>query len=164
MMTFITLIAVFTLFFYIYMDMSYERNIYSIKLTVPQSKILYYGLQFTWGLLQNLAGAVVLLYLFCMAPHLKPCMAGRNVKVKTNYSANFSLGVFVFVNCDTESILQHECGHSLQNMYYGPFAILCVAFPSLVRYWYRCITHINNYNSYFDIWFEYQASISGVTK
>lgn len=163
-MPFITLVAVFTLFFYVYMDATYERDRTSIKLAVPQSKILYYGLQFTWGLLQNLAGAVVLLYTFCMAPHLKPCMIGRNIKVKTSYSANFSLGVFVFVRNETGSVIQHECGHSLQNMYYGPFAVLCVALPSLVRYWYRRITHTNDYNTYFDIWFEYQASISGVTE
>lgn len=145
--------------FYLIMNYYYETGSRSLKLKVPRSKILYYLLQFTWGLPLNAAGALVSIYQICLRRTL--VKDGLNYKFTVPYQANFSLGIFIFVCCDKESVYRHESGHSIQNMYYGPFALLCVSIPSMVRYWVRYLFPKCVKRAYDDIWFESQATQSG---
>lgn len=150
------IIALAAIAFYLIEDLLW-RNGLAQRLIMPPS-VLYYGLQFSWGLIQNILGAFVALVLIWCGYEVE-CI-GANVWIKSNFRGNFSLGVFVFVNKSSSLyVLQHECGHSLQNCWYGPFALLCVSIPSLVRYWVRALKK-SPYSTYFDIWFEAQASNS----
>lgn len=57
----------------------------------------------------------------------------------------------------SEHTLNHEFGHAIQNMLYGPFFIFLVAIPSGIRY--QLITRkIIKVKDYDDIWFERQAT------
>ena len=74
-----------------------------------------------------------------------------------------NLGLFFIAPQDNERIRMHEHGHSIQNMYLGPFFPFAVSFPSVIRFWYRKILakrkkQIREYDS---AWFEKSATASG---
>ena len=51
---------------------------------------------------------------------------------------------------------KHEFGHSLQNLFLGPFFIFVVAIPSAVRYWLAYYGRLEE--DYYAIWFERTAT------
>ena len=124
----------------------------------------YYLLQFTWGILINLFGAIAYLILaICFG---FPSHKYRNmycVAIPWNFGG-LNLGVFAIYGKDCPQVLSHEYGHSIQNLWWGPFTLLVIALPSAIRYWYREIkTSLNKplRTAYDDIWFEGQATALG---
>ena len=100
-------------------------------------KILSYSvfwfIQLTWGIIMNFIGAATALVLIIAGK--KPQTAGPVVYIKTGHNwGGITLGAFVFL-CENsnDSILYHECGHTIQNIYWGPLFPFVIGFPSLIR-------------------------------
>ena len=58
-----------------------------------------------------------------------------------------------------EHTRRHEFGHSIQNMFMGPFFPFIVAIPSAVRYWLDYFGKLKT--EYDSVWFEYTATVWG---
>ena len=98
--------------------------------------ILFYGLQFTWGLPQNLAGAIM---------YLQQRKNGKTDRFhygivtyidKKNFGG-VSLGVFTFVCANrseawTHDTRIHEYGHTFQSLLLGPLYFPVVGIPSFI--------------------------------
>lgn len=88
-------------------------------------------IQWTWGILQNIAGLVVFL-----ANIRKKHYLYRNCVVTEwgSKDSSMGLGMFIFLGkCDVadEKVLAHEYGHTVQSMILGPVFLFVIAFPSL---------------------------------
>ena len=101
-------------------------------------RIMFYFLQFTWGLTVNLAGLLV--FLCCRRQF--PGKMFRNAVV-TGLPGNrggLSLGIFIFLSVqDTREsgrLCAHEYGHTVQCLFLGPLYWIVVAIPSVI--WYHC--------------------------
>ena len=71
-----------------------------------------------------------------------------------------TLGCFIFTcKNPSQSLLEHESGHTLQNIMFGPLMPFIVAIPSCIRYWFRRFTKPTT--MYDGIWFERQATNLG---
>ena len=93
-------------------------------------------IQWTWGLLQNLAGLVTL-FLLGRQPRER-----YRTAVVTCYHSRllgsagcFSLGMFIFIEGSIrgESLRRlkvHEYGHTVQSLILGPFFLIAAALPS----------------------------------
>ena len=99
-------------------------------------RIMFYFLQFTWGLTVNLAGLLV--FLCCRGRF--PSERFRNAVV-TGLPGNrggLSLGVFIFLSVqDTRGsgrLCAHEYGHTIQCLLLGPLYWVAVAIPSVIWY------------------------------
>lgn len=135
-----------------------------------KKKYLYYLIQFTWGLDMNILGFIG--FLFCRfilgwetSKYYKNIIISP--KNKTIYSG-LSLGIFLFMDKNaTESLKQHEYGHSIQNLIFGEFFLLFIGIPSLIRscYYNFIINKLKLYTkekyNYYSIWFERDASVLG---
>ena len=93
------------------------------------SVFLYTLLQWTWGILQNIAASLIFLrYIRC--PHRR-----YHGAIVTEWDRNryMALGMFIFVKkgCD-ERLLVHEFGHTIQSAYLGPLFSLVIGLPSTV--------------------------------
>ena len=129
---------------------------------MPPNKVAYYILSFTWGLPMNLIGSVVALILMCRGK--KPIRYGWNYYFECNVSWGLELGIFfIGPKNASEHLKNHELGHSIQNIYYGPFTIGVVSIPSAIRFWIRHFKQKKGQKlvPYDDIWFEGTATKSG---
>lgn len=95
--------------------------------------ILYWVWSCTWGCIMTLIGAIIALVLFI----------GGKQPLRFHYSIYFqfgsgwggvSFGPFFFLSTTSpDSTKQHEAGHSLQNLIFGPLMPFVVGIPSAVR-------------------------------
>ena len=140
------------------------------------SKGLYTVIQWTWGICQTAAGAVLFLV------HRKDrhySYRGATVTLWKNDGC-VSLGKFLFVTDPTcrkgtddpddpfddlpfVRLLVHEYGHSIQSLILGPFYFLVIGLPSIV--WHRA-PHFEKYRmtrgiSYYSPYFERTADKLG---
>lgn len=130
--------------------------------------ILYWVISCTWGILMTFCGACVALFML-ITKH-KPQKFHHSIYfvVDGKWAGGFNVGpFFILSHASTLSVKQHEAGHGIQNLMYGPLMPFIVAIPSAIRYWYREYL-INNgkktYNElpdYDSIWFEGQATALG---
>lgn len=95
------------------------------------NQLMYVLLQFTWGILQNLAGLVM--FLVCKMLGCKSKKYKNAVATKWNNKyGSVSLGMFLFVtDDDDETLLAHEYGHSLQSIFLGPLFFFVIGIPSI---------------------------------
>ncbi len=99
-------------------------------------RILYWILQLSWGLVQNLAGFFV--WAFLMLKNPKRPVRGFHGAVLTQWSRPYScgLGAFIFFghkrSREANEVLVHEYGHTLQSALLGPFFLLIVGLPSFL--------------------------------
>lgn len=120
-------------------------------------KKLYYFLNFTWGIIMNIIGAVGAGVM--LAAGKQPIRHAGSIVFRTgHYWGGVSLGIFTFI-CEEsgEHTLDHEFGHSIQNALYGPLFPFIVAIPSATRYWMIRLGKLV-VEDYDDIWFEGQAT------
>lgn len=133
-------------------------------------KFLYYFWSILWNFPTTLIGSIVALALLLTGS--KPYKFGPTIVVpyKINIGGGFSFSFFTFINENYKSsyhILAHEYGHSLQGLILGPFWLLIVGLPSVVRFHYRERLYNKNpekYNQlppYDSIWFEGTATKYG---
>lgn len=121
-------------------------------------KKLFYILSFTWGIIINifgLTGATAMNLL-----NIKPESHKGSIVYRVGHNwGGLNLGVFSFVCYEaTEHTLDHEFGHAIQNVIYGPLYPFIVAIPSFIRYHYRNNCKKPLQTKYDDIWFEGQAT------
>lgn len=141
---------------------------------------LFWIVQVTWGLLDNILGlflfiALIARYGFAKlfkhkkADHYKPQRFHQMIYFKVGGPAwgGFNCGfVAVTDTTPTNKLLRHEHGHFIQNFYFGPFMPF-IQLASAIRYGYR--KYLSKHNpkkyamlpGYYDIWFEKQASELG---
>lgn len=99
------------------------------------SYFVYWLIQCTWGLPMTLIGAIIALGLLISGHRPKHLGPTVYFEVGENWGG-VELGGFFL--CDKHSPLEtkyHECGHSLQNMIWGPLMPFVVCLPSAARYW-----------------------------
>ena len=88
-------------------------------------------LQWTWGILQNIAGLAV----FLVNIRKKHYIYRKCVVTEWNSpDSSMGLGMFIFIGkCDVgnREILAHEYGHTVQSVILGPLFLFVIAFPSL---------------------------------
>lgn len=134
-----------------------------VALKAPKQRWVYYLLQFTWGLPMNIAGLVVAFVMFCF--RRLPYQYGWGYCYELPVNFGLELGIFFIAPIGgSEHLKEHEFGHGIQNIYFGPFTIGMVSIPSVTRYWLRELKkHLGKEltTAYDDIWFEGQASKSG---
>ena len=133
-------------------------------------RILYYIIQFTWGLPLNIVGALVWLVLkiFCRKMHEEKYRNAICIVVAWNFGG-LNLGMFLIRGESCESCCAHEYGHSIQNLWWGPLMPIVITIPSAIRFWW-----IKAYIKWFypktrkalspytAIWFERQADVLGL--
>ena len=99
-------------------------------------KVIFYLLQFTWGLTVNLAGLLV--FLCCRSRFHSEKFRNAIVTYLPGNRGGLSLGVFIFLSVrDTREISRicaHEYGHTVQCLLLGPLYWVVVAIPSAVWY------------------------------
>ena len=117
-------------------------------------KKLFYFLSFTWGILINIFGlaAAGIMHLIGKTPER---YKGSIVyKIGRNWGG-LNLGVFSFVSENaSQHTLDHEFGHAIQNVIYGPLYPFIVAIPSFIRYHYRNNSKKPSQTKYDAKWFE----------
>ena len=146
-----------------------------IQITEKDNQILtkkdFYILNWTWGILMSLIGALVcgciLLYGVITKKNykLKKCGWCYYIPIGKNWGG-VELGMF-FLCDDKESSATcwHEHGHSIQNCYWGLLMPFVISIPSCIRYWYREFKYykkgLTPPNTYDSIWFEGEATLLG---
>lgn len=125
---------------------------------------LYYLLQFTWGLPMNIIGALAYILLHVILRY--PTYWRRNmlcIQIPPRFGG-MNLGMFCVFGTDCYDVLNHEYGHSIQNMWWGFLMPFVIGIPSMIRYWYReLVVRMGRplKTAYDDIWFEGQATALG---
>lgn len=138
---------------------------------IKENKPLFFILSFTWGLLWTLIGALIAITIITFRGFKDKfkVVQGRVVVVLKNTDfGGISLGLFILVSRDSKALIQHELGHTVQNVMFGPLFILLIAIPSGIRYqmfgWLNK-RHLKKHGeplNYYSIWFESQATRLGV--
>lgn len=132
------------------------------------SKIQFYVLSFTWGILYTATGLLAALVLIILG--FKPKRWGWcwyfEIGRKNWGGAEWGL-IFLTDKSESARIRNHEFGHAIQNCFFGPFMPIIVSIPSSCRYWTRRVIESTGRvpkKAYDDIWFEGQATKMGSEK
>ena len=131
--------------------------------------IVYWLISLTWGCLGTIPGLIVALGLSMAGyrPHRNGY--GAIFEIGGNWGG-FSMGPISLCGSYYESsrdwyehTRRHEFGHSIQQLVLGPFQILLVTIPSIIRYWYQRIRTAKGLENvpYDQAIFEYTASKYG---
>lgn len=124
--------------------------------------ILFYTVQWTWGLPVNIVGGIA--YLICTKilkrPHSK--FGYANIVYLPWNAGGLSMGLFIFikdrpeVNPWTYNTRIHEYGHTWQCLLLGPLYYIVIALPSVI--WcnffenYRKKNNVSYYKLYCEAW------------
>ena len=143
-----------------------KKDLFAIFAIRPiTDKKRFYLLSFSWGLLMNLAGAMVAVFMLVTGHRMRrfgPCFYFEHGEGW----GGMDWGCVIVVNKGAGShLLSHELGHAMQNCRFGPFMPLLVGIPSALRYRFRQLyTRISGRQPkkpYDAIWFEGQATRIG---
>ena len=139
---------------YVLMNLLYKKGIKSLPNV--KHKWVYYLLQFTWGLPMNILGVIVAICLLISGK--RPIKYGWNYCFGLNVNFGMEMGIFFIAPVHASAYLKnHEHGHAIQNIYFGPFSVGMVSIPSALRFWIRELKTkigIKLKTNYDDIWFE----------
>lgn len=101
-------------------------------------RVLFYLLQFTWGLPVNLAGLILFLCFRRRFRHEKFC--NGLVTLLPGNRGGLSLGIFIFLSVRdisrSRDLCAHEYGHTIQCLVLGPLYWVVSALSSVI--WRRC--------------------------
>jgi len=138
----------------------------------------YYVIQWTWGIVMNLIGAMIFIAIIA-ANGVCAIVKHRSLFHIYKYRnaicmvvpwncGGVSFGMFFVRGKNKESICSHEYGHGIQNLWWGPLFLFVIAIPSVTRYFwrkfYRTFIYPKNRKKlppYDSIWFEGQATNLG---
>lgn len=95
------------------------------------NRILYYFLQWTSGLIQNLCG-FVLYSILSLTGHRKNGFFRGARLIGWKLGSSMALGMYIFLGREDLKLLHHEYGHTLQSAMLGPLYIPLIGLPSLV--------------------------------
>ena len=101
--------------------------------------IIFWILQWTWGLLQNIVGFII--FLFCIKD--KHMIYNGCVVTSWKMRDSMSMGMFLFITQvvkgdikDPESyphkVMVHEFGHAMQSILLGPLYFFIISIPSSI--------------------------------
>lgn len=94
------------------------------------SRVIYWLLQWTWGLIQNLAGFVVFLINIRKKHFWYHGAAATEWGIKHGC---MGLGMFIFLSKNaSEDTKAHEFGHTVQSVILGPLFLPVIGLPSLL--------------------------------
>lgn len=130
------------------------------------SYFIFYLIQFTWGIVMNVIGLTVAIFMILTFHRPHRFKASIYFKLKCMDGSGFELGMFFLTGTDDDLYIKcHEAGHGIQNMFLGPVFPFVVGIPSFIRYWYREFKYykkgLEPKTDYDDIWFEGQATRLG---
>ena len=98
-------------------------------------KFLYYLVQFSWGILQNLGGFLWFLR-YLTKPHSLYHGAIVTRVHRRHFRGGWTLGCFIFLTDlppeAEHDILIHEYGHTIQSLILGPVWSLSIGLPSML--------------------------------
>jgi len=98
--------------------------------------IVYTLLQFTWGLIQNILGLLILVFLTIIDTKRNHFYYHGAIVTEWKFSFSCGCGMFIFYGHknakDADEVLVHEYGHTLQSIVLGPLFIFVIAIPSLL--------------------------------
>ncbi len=100
--------------------------------------ILYALVQFTWGIVQNVAGALMVALIKLRDPKRKVFYYHGAVVCHWKMTGSMGLGMFIFYgHYDEEksyadAVLVHEYGHTIQSCILGPLYMFVIGIPSMV--------------------------------
>lgn len=124
--------------------------------------MIYYLLNYTWGLLTTLIGWIVYLVLMPFSRDRGKYHKSHYLVVGNSSWGGLSIGVCIFVSRNAHELKAHEYGHTWQNAFYGLLMPFIVSIPSVIRYWYFTIGFkrgkVFSPDWYESIWFERQAT------
>lgn len=100
-------------------------------------KIIFFVIQWSWGIIQNLVGLLVMLIIPKMS--VEPFHGAVAVEYEshkfTKNLGGFALGMFIFypqMNPESkQNLLTHEYGHTIQSLIYGPLYLPVVGLCSV---------------------------------
>ena len=99
--------------------------------------ILFWIMSCTWGIIMTLIGLLTALGLIIAGNKPKRFGYGFYFEVGKEWGG-VSLGpVFLTEEFADNSLKQHEAGHGVQNIWFGPFMPFVIGIPSMIRYWFR---------------------------
>ena len=95
---------------------------------------LYILIQLTWGLPQNIIGAVIWLAVNLKEPKRKRFVFHGSPVTVWKLHSSLGIGLFIFVSeyGMREEVLVHEYGHTVQSLILGPFFLPVIGLPSLL--------------------------------
>ena len=93
---------------------------------------LFYLLQWTWGIFQNVLGFFVFVFLHLKDKDRKVFMYKGAIVTMWKQKTSASLGMFIFLGIADRRILIHEYGHSIQSIILGPLYLPFIGIPSLI--------------------------------
>lgn len=99
-------------------------------------KIIYYILQWTWGVIMNIIGLGVFLFAKIKKYETYKYRNAICIVVPWNFGG-LELGMFFVRGERNNSVCAHEYGHGIQNLWWGPLFPFVVCIPSAYRYWMR---------------------------
>ena len=129
------------------------------------SYALFWAVQFTWGVIQNVLGLIIfLMHAGCE----KRWFHGSILTYHKGKWGGLSLGVFIFVAAGASDDWKartavHEFGHSVQSLIFGPLYLLVIGVPSFLWANLAVFRRRRAHNSalYHDFWPERNANYFG---
>ncbi len=113
----------------------------SLPMGAALRRTLFYLIQFSWALPQNLLGLLLFVFLLLIdrfvrqnafSPRARSLFHGA-VVTRWRLSGSMSMGIFLFCDSpDNIPLLVHEWGHTLQSAVLGPVYLPVIGLPSLV--------------------------------
>ncbi|MBQ6494258.1 MAG: hypothetical protein IJI92_10390 [Erysipelotrichaceae bacterium] len=104
----------------------------NIRVSSKLHKFIFYFLQLTWGIPQNILGFLIYLYVRIKHPRALRFRFREAFVIHWKLKSSMSLGMFIFMGVEDPHILVHEYGHSIQSCILGPFYLLVIGIPSFL--------------------------------
>ena len=126
-------------------------------------KIIIAFILILWQLPQFLFGVAICTILRAQGkistPIVAPC--GTLIYKGTMKFTGLTLGPYIFIRNDMDDdVINHEIGHSIQSKRWGPFYLLVVGIPSIVRVVWWKLMNLDK-AEYYKGWPEKQAELLG---
>lgn len=93
---------------------------------------IFYLLQWTWGVIQNVLGFLIFIFLYLKDRKRKIFRYRGAVVTMWKQKSSASIGMFIFLGTRDRKVLVHEYGHCIQSMILGPLYLPLVGVPSFV--------------------------------
>jgi len=97
--------------------------------------VVYYLLQITWGIIQNICGFLIWIILMCKNPKRKITTFFGAIVTEWKFSFSTGCGLFIFYGHknakDAKEVLVHEYCHTIQSCILGPLFMFVIALPSV---------------------------------
>ncbi len=129
--------------------------------------IKYWILSYTWGIIMNIFGLIGAVIMKAQGKKASFEYGRFIYRTGKNWGA-ISLGNYIFMSEDSsENTRNHEIGHTIQNIIYGPAFLFVIGIWSFLRASYRTIVVKLKIKTYADlppydsIWFEGDATKRG---